>query len=295
MLIAEKALVADLSPFADLASTDQTEATQKDGAEYLGFLPNEQNSPITETNYEVRFASSRAEVEEALRLRWEVFRKELNGESEEASGNCLDCDEFDRFCLHLIVREKKSGRVVGTYRLNTAETAGSLSGFYSYSEFSLEDLPIEILANGVEVGRASIAAEHRSSRVLHLLWKALAMFLANSNKRYVFGCCSIFSRNPVIGEAAFNKLAAEGKFHPKIRIEPKKSALYLTRRAIAEEGKMQLPTLFELYLRLGAKVCGPPMFDEDFGSIDFFVIFDREEMPQRYRKLYFDSFIKSAV
>ena len=41
-----------------------------------------------------------------------------------------------------------------------------------------------------------------------------------------------------------------------------------------------------MYLRLGAKVCGPPMVDGDFGTIDFFVVFDVQTMSDRYRRMF---------
>jgi len=45
--------------------------------------------------------------------------------------------------------------------------------------------------------------------------------------------------------------------------------------------------LFDLYLRLGAKVCSPPMFDADFGTMDFFVVLDTQNISERYRKIFF--------
>ena len=46
-------------------------------------------------------------------------------------------DEFDQACDHLIVRDLKSGDVVGTYRLMRGAQARRHSGFYSEKEFDL--------------------------------------------------------------------------------------------------------------------------------------------------------------
>jgi putative hemolysin len=43
-----------------------------------------------------------------------------------------------------------------------------------------------------------------------------------------------------------------------------------------------------MYLRIGTKVCGPPMIDDEFGTIDFFFVFDREAMTDKCRKTFFD-------
>ena len=45
-----------------------------------------------------------------------------------------------------------------------------------------------------------------------------------------------------------------------------------------------IPPLFKGYLRLGAKICGVPAYDFEFGSIDFFIILDVHKIPERYMK-----------
>ena len=51
--------------------------------------------------------------------------------------------------------------------------------------------------------------------------------------------------------------------------------------------KVELPKLFQTYLRIGAKVCSQPVADQEFGTIDFFVIFDSLKMNEKYRKMFF--------
>jgi putative hemolysin len=42
-----------------------------------------------------------------------------------------------------------------------------------------------------------------------------------------------------------------------------------------------------MYLRIGARVCGPPMLDDEFGTIDFFVVCDTKQVPEKYRRMFF--------
>lgn len=235
--------------------------------------------------YEVKIAETDDEIESALRLRYEVFRVEM-GDGVDDDPTQIDRDRFDASCRHLIVIDRASARTIGTYRLNTIETADAIDGFYSHTEFSIEDLPHDVIARGVEIGRACIAAEHRNTRVLFLLWRGLADYLRASGKRYFFGCCSIFTRDSVIGERAFRHLAAAGYFHPNFRVEPRRNALYIG-DPVGDEKPVELPNLFNIYLRLGARVCGPPIFDADFGSIDFFVVCDTEAIGEKYRRMFF--------
>lgn len=241
---------------------------------------------ISEGRYEVRIAESDDEIENALRLRHRVFNVELAGRDET---NELEVDEFDAICEHLIVIETTSGKTVGTYRLNSYERASAVDGFYSFQEFSIEDLPKEVLRSGVEIGRACIAPEHRNTKVLHLLWRGLARYMEIKGKRFLFGCCSIFSRDSLMGERAFRQLAEQGHFHERFRVEPRRNALYLGPVNEIESFPIDLPSLFNMYLRIGAKVCGPPIIDEDFGTIDFFVVFDRETMTEKCRKTFFSN------
>jgi putative hemolysin len=44
------------------------------------------------------------------------------------------------------------------------------------------------------------------------------------------------------------------------------------------------PALIKGYLRLGAKVLGPPAWDPDFNSADLPMLMRIEDLPMRYRK-----------
>ena len=45
-----------------------------------------------------------------------------------------------------------------------------------------------------------------------------------------------------------------------------------------------IPPLFKGYLRMGAKICSEPVFDADFGTIDFLILLDTGRLPERYQK-----------
>src|SRR5690348_300289 len=95
---------------------------------HLSALTRAPATEFCESLYTVRFARSEAEVDAALRLRFEVFNLELNEGLEASFITERDEDEFDKTCHHLIVVENASGRVVGTYRVRTMEMAKSAYG-----------------------------------------------------------------------------------------------------------------------------------------------------------------------
>ncbi len=239
--------------------------------------------PTIKGKYEARIAENPAEVAAALRLRHQVFVVEL-GSNENKADSRLEFDAYDFKCRHLVVIDNSTGEIVGTYRLNTLETAQFTKGFYSANEFTIENLPKEILQSGIELGRACIAREHRNTKVLFLLWKALLEYSRKSGKRYFFGCCSLFTRDESEGARIFHQLKRNGHLDENLRVVPKRDQVDIG--GDAREGDMKLPALFDMYLRLGTRVCGPPMMDREFGSIDFFVVLDVENLSHKYQRMF---------
>lgn len=235
--------------------------------------------------YTVRLAENRREVESALRLRYDVFNIEMGGREAAVGETRLEFDAYDLKCRHLIVVSNETRETVGTYRLSSIETAHSIYGFYSANEFTIENLPSEVLQEGIEIGRACIAREHRNTKVLFLLWKALLAHLEQSDKRYFFGCCSIFTKDATLGLKAYRQLIQDGYIHETFRVNPCHSGLSLLDDDV-DPANIELPALFKMYLRIGARVCGPPMVDREFGSIDFFVVFDVRDLNPKYQKMF---------
>lgn len=250
----------------------------------VALRPAESTVDFIEGRYQVKLAATSVEIESALRLRYEVFSVEISGSAPDRDPSRLEFDAYDFNCRHLIVIDLPSGRTVGTYRLSSIESAGGVAGFYSYNEFCIEDISPQVLRDSVEIGRACIAPEHRNTKVLFLLWKALVAYITSVEKRYFFGCCSIFTREASVGAAAYTQLAKAGHLHENIHIAPRKDGVGLE---IESGGHVELPALFNMYLRIGAKVCGPPIIDHDFGTIDFFVVCDTEHISGKYRRMFF--------
>lgn len=242
------------------------------------------NTLVEDGRYKVRLAENASEMVSALRLRHSVFELELRNGSQDR-GNGIEFEPYDLECRHLIVISKDTGETVGTYRLNSIKSDDAVSASYSASEFTVEDLPIGILRNGIEIGRACIAREHRNTKVLFLLWKALLRHIEKEGKRYYFGCCSIFSQDEEMGRLAFQQLVREGVVHDQLTVRPRRNGIDPGCN-VAENAKIELPPLFNMYLRIGARVCGPPMIDREFGTIDFFVLFDVRELNDKYRRMF---------
>jgi putative hemolysin len=230
--------------------------------------------------YSARFARTIDDLRAVQRLRFEVFNLELSEGLHASYSTGLDVDEFDLRCHHLMVIENETGAAVGTYRLMTSELA-QRHELYTATEFDLSGLPDSLFRHGAEVGRACVGKDHRNGRVLQLLWRGIARYLDWNDKRYVFGCCSV----PTLAGAEIAgvslKLAKGGHMHPRYlaKVAPALRA-ELGEKVVADES-CALPPLFTSYLRLGAKVCGGPALDRQFGVTDYLVVLDLRDVEPR--------------
>jgi len=243
--------------------------------------------------YQLRFAWTRADLHAVQELRFRVFNDELGEGLGVAHMSGRDEDERDPWFHHLMIFHRESGEVVGTYRLQTAVMAATRHGFYSASLFELGAIPVHILDGAVEVGRACVAPAHRSGRVLRLLWRGLARYLKWNGKRFLFGCCSLPGVDRATAQDAWRILHARKALHDRVvvRTRPESRALPDDGRtrpvATAEALSAPLTPLFDGYLALGAKVCSAPAIDRDFGTTDFLVLLDVQELDERtYRSLF---------
>jgi putative hemolysin len=228
--------------------------------------------------YELIMAEHMDDIRAAQRLRYEVFNLELHEGLATAFVTGLDVDEFDEVCDHLVVRERNSGTIVGTYRMQTGVSAAAHRGYYSEREFDFA--PFEPARGEIlELGRACVSAAHRNHLVLGLLWKGIASYAQSRGARYLVGCSSLTSQDEAAGLAVYRELAvshlAESRWQTRPRVGWRCSPL--NGHAIAP----LVPRLMRAYLALGAKICGDPALDREFSTIDFLTWLDLQSMPAR--------------
>lgn len=236
--------------------------------------------PMELGHYRVRIAQTLAEREAVCRLRFKVFNIEL-GEGLQASYKTgLDTDHFDLFCDQLMVEDRSTRAIVGTYRMQAGTTAARNLGYYSEQEFDFS--PYEPLRHSIlELGRASIDREHRSSEVLTLLWRGIAQYTRIHNLRYLIGCSSLNSQDARVGWQMYRQLA-ESLVREEFRTAP--TAPYtLPLTDDAPEVMAKMPKLLRTYIGIGAKICGPPARDREFGTIDFLTLLDMRELTPAAR------------
>ncbi len=230
-------------------------------------------------HYTLRLATSQADVRAAQTLRFFVFNLELQEGLESSYLTFRDEDAYDEACDHLLVEHR--GEVVGTYRMQSGTQAAKHRGFYSAQEFDLS--PFEsIRAQVLELGRACVHQEHRNLQVLSLLWKGIAAYARDNGCRYLLGCSSLTSQDPVEGFAMYQKLILNHHAPTPFQTVPLPDWSCTpaeANSAAPEAASPKVPKLLSAYLSLGAKICAPPALDREFKTIDFLTLLDLEMLP----------------
>jgi putative hemolysin len=226
--------------------------------------------------YTARLARDAAEVRAAQALRFEVFNLELDEGLVHSYDTGLDVDPFDAVCDHLIVEDRASGALVGTYRLQTGLRARDALGYYSEREFDFTPFEAQ-RPQMLELGRACIHQRHRNFAVLNLLWKGIGRYARDHGARYLVGCSSLTSQDAATGLQAYRQM--QGKLTPPAwRTQPQAAFVCTSppglEASMATAETVHLPRLLSAYLALGAGICGPPAIDREFRTIDFLTWLD---------------------
>lgn len=238
-------------------------------------------------NYVVKTAESPEEVEQALRLRYEVF---CRGRLGRTNPHELDLDRFDPMCDHMLAVERDTGRVAGTYRLNR-----SCDGdYYSCQEFDISAI-LRLEGRKLEIGRGCVAASGRTRGVFMMLWTGIAEYMRLSGTRYTFGCLSMPACQDVGRVMALHGyLRGKHYSNDDRRVYPLKPlpAWATLEPDPPEDAPMDEATsrrllpLLSVYLHAGAVVCGEPAHDESFGTYDFFTLLDVEAVTNAGNRLF---------
>ncbi|HXG28583.1 MAG TPA: GNAT family N-acyltransferase [Nevskiales bacterium] len=264
------------------------------------------------SRFRVGLAYTPEEVLETQRLRYRVFAEEMGAQIRDG-GQRIDRDWLDHFCHHLLVRDTETGEVVASTRLLTDAQAQAAGGFYSAQEFDLRNI-LALPGRKLEVGRTCVHPDYRNGAVIALLWAGLAEFVRERGFAWLFGCASIELSDGGARAHAIARLLTEKHLAPiEARAEPRirlprtvpplpcvrgTGAREISRSANADaaaapaptlcgtvsQPSPRLPPLLKAYLSLGAKVCGPPYWDAQFGTADILVLVQVEDLSPRYAR-----------
>lgn len=205
--------------------------------------------------------------------------------------NEMDTDVFDAICDHLIVVDRRSGSIIGTYRLIDTQASKMHGNFYSATEYDislLEAYPGKIL----ELGRACVAKPYRYHSAIKLLWTGIAQYASLFNIDLMFGCASFPGTDYMAFKHALSYLyyyhLAPANYRPKVvnasnaldmRLLPRDEVDLMT-------AKKTMSPLIKGYMRLGCYVGDGAFIDYEFNTIDVCIVVDMKLLQDKYLKKF---------
>lgn len=238
---------------------------------------------IENENYILKTAEKLAEFYPIFKMRQQAFL--LNDETCKIPFR-IDIDEHDFTYDHIMIIDKRSGRICGTYRMKTSLSSAD---FYSENEFELKSF-LKEPGIKLELGRACIHPDFRNGAVIDLLWKGIAHYAHMTNARYLFGCSSVKITDPNAVGRLMSYMNVEQMTSQEYGIRPT-SEFSMGQLPECEtdldEAKKLLPPLLRSYLQAGSKVHGAPALDRDFKCIDLLTILDLRNVQGSYARRYF--------
>ncbi len=226
------------------------------------------------------------------RLRYRVFARELGANLPYADEE-LDRDEFDPHCQHLFVRDLTSGQIVASTRVLNEAGAARTGRFYSGSEFALDNI-LALPGRRVEIGRTCVDPAFRNGAVIATLWQGIGRLIGEQGVDYLFGCASVsLAGGREYAEAIIRQIMHKHLAPAARRVTPLRR---LPRLDSGREGiAARMPPLLRTYVNLGAKACGEPCWDPDFGVADIFMLLDLRQLNPRFARHFLPTLTPAAA
>ncbi len=247
--------------------------------------------------FEVRLTRRAEDVRAAQRLRYQVFYQEMAAQPTPEMAACeRDFDKFDDLCDHLMVFDRslaEGEQAVGTYRLLRRSVAERHGGFYSASEYDIGPMLRHVGPKGglLELGRSCVHRDYRSNAIIQLLWRGISTYIDDHGIEFMFGCASLPGIDPSAHAVALsylhhNHLPPEAW---RVRALPERYAamnLLPVEQVSPKAAIHALPPLIKAYLRLGAYIGDGAVVDQQFSTVDVFILLPVSRIAPKYQNRF---------
>ena len=239
---------------------------------------------VQQSNMILKLAETREEIEKARQLRYSELISFHNKDI--AFDDCFDDSDF--VYDHLIVMEKSTGDVVGTYRLGRREHLKQMGSFAIESKFDVSAIKA---AQGeiMELSRMAVREDHRDGSVIRLLWKGIVTYCIHYDVRYLFGVISLYTYDPqnaknFLSYIYHNYVSDEFDLYAKPPVvdmnilPPEQINLALVRK--------EMHPALKAYMGMGCRFSKNAHIDDKMlKSVDVMIVIDYKKINPRYLQL----------
>jgi putative hemolysin len=235
--------------------------------------------------YTVGLATRPEEVAETQALRHRCFPPPAGSAPRETG---RETDPFDDRCHHVLLREGRTGRLVGSFRLLLLEGGAEIGKSYSAQFYDLSRLEA-FVGPIAELSRFCIDPVVRDPDVLRLAWAALTQIVDERQVGLLFGCTSFAGNSPAPYRAAFGLLAqkslAPARWRPRRQAQETVDLAQRDGETAPKHGLSQLPPLLRSYLAMGGWVSDHAVIDRGFGTLHVFTGLEIARIPPARKRL----------
>ena len=246
-----------------------------------------------------RFSAAPEDMQAAQRLRHEVFIAARLGASDAGGGATratsaraqgLDADEFDARCIHALIEDSATGRLIGCFRMMHLADGSQIARSYSAKHYELSALA-DYPSPMVEMGRFCVHPDHSSPDVLRVAWGAMSEYVENNRVGLLFGCSSFEGVDEDVYMDSFAYLSARHlapkRWLPRVKAPAvfQFAALLDLQRPDMKLAMKRMPPLLRTYLTMGGWVSDHAVIDRDLNTLHVFTGVEIDRVPSTRRRL----------
>jgi putative hemolysin len=241
-------------------------------------------------NLTYKRAETREEIEGSLRLRYEVFCKELKDLPESDCPGGLEQDAYDEHAAHFIVLD--GGKVVGNTRVVVESDRFGKGKLGLLMDNYYDLMPLKKKFKRMcEMGRTCFLPAYRGRASLAHLWRLVWQFVkyeAKCDMGLSMGACWTDDAAEMPGFFELIRSRGFTSDHMILKARPGMANTKPPTRKLAHEPYQPFKTApaFRMYLDIGMRVLGEPVYVEHFNEYEMLVGAPPDEVAEPYLSFF---------
>ncbi|MDJ0823394.1 MAG: GNAT family N-acyltransferase [Paracoccaceae bacterium] len=235
---------------------------------------------LVKGRYAARLARNAADRAAAQALRGRAFRM--------AEG-VVDADAHDAHCDHVLVEDRRSGRLVCCFRFFKLGSGDAIGQTYSAQFYELSALRA-FRGPMVELGRFCIDPDCRDPDILRIAWGAMTAYVDATGVEMLFGCSSFEGTDAARYHDAFGVLRdrhlAPKRWLPRVKApDVFRFATRLRGTPDLKAAMQRMPPMLRTYLMMGGWVSDHAVVDRQMNTLHVFTGVEIAAIPPARKRL----------
>ncbi len=239
-------------------------------------------------------ASSDDDKRKAFRIRYRVFGEQCRYLRPQDHPDGTESDSHDSLDTTLSFNAIWDNDPVGTARIslrnvqvarqNNTDYGLPLEHIFDLSQFKA--MRVEV----VEFARSAVLEEYRGTRIIQSIWGCMRGYSMDKGVYYMITNANLETDSLEHARRIFDLAQQEGIVHPSIRTpakEPYSSDVKNEgiKYPLSADGKVTLPTIINMYARLGMRFTSGPIYYREFDMCSALMAIDFRDVPSPFDKM----------